>query len=344
MIYIYIPFIAWLVMFLVILESLTGIAILSVLLIASCFYLAWKSKSRLIRILTVTCLASTIFASITLYRYLFIESVIKINYADVELKKFTASGNPYVHFTNKQDLENGNPVWVNICESELDSAWNIRSKLNYHGKDLRNQEIKFTLTRYLASKNYSKDADGVNRLSPEDVNAIEHGIANFSYLYKSDVRARLKQLAWEYRNYYFSGNPSGHSTMQRLEFWKTALYIISEHPITGVGTGDVQLSFNKAYIDRKSKLLPEYRFHSHNEYLSISVAFGIFGGIYFIFSLFFPYIYMRKRSDLLYTAFLIILLLSMLTEDTPETQAGATFMAFLNSFLLFHKSQKPAVS
>ena len=341
---IYIPLIVWFIAFLVILESLTGIAILSVLMLMACFYLAWKSKSKLIRVLTFVCLVFTFIAGFQLYRYLFIDSIVKVKVDQNALKKYTSSGNPYTHYLDKQDTENGNPVWINICETELDSAWSTRSKLNYFGKDLRHQDLKYTLIRYLASKNYQGDAVGVSQLSLTDIAAIENGIANYRYLSKSNFRARLQQLAWEYRNYYYSGNPSGHSAMQRIEFWKTAIYIISEHPVIGVGTGDVKAAFDQAYIDRKSQLTPKFRFHAHNEYLTMTVAFGILGGMYFIFSLVFPYIYMRKKKDLLYTAFFIILLISMLTEDTPETQAGVTFMVFFNTFFLFHNNKKPQVS
>lgn len=45
-----------------------------------------------------------------------------------------------------------------------------------------------------------------------------------------------------------------------------------------------------------------------------------------------------KQGVFLY--FLLILLLSMLTEDTIESQAGVTFAAFFYSFLLFLPEKK----
>ena len=342
--FIYIPLMLWFIVFLVILESLTGIFILLFLFIFFSVIYIWKSEKRFFRPVFSACLILLLFATGLFYKFLFIDSIKEITIDAQSLKKFTAFGHPYEHFPEKQDHENGNLVWINICESELDSVWNSRSKLKYESKDLRGQDIKYTLIRYLTSRNYSKDAEGVSKLTLDDIKAIEHGIANVNYLHKSDMKARMQQLAWEYRNYYYSGNPSGHSVMQRIEFWKTALHIIKNNPVIGVGTGDVQVEFLKAYDEMNSQLLPSFRFHSHNEYLTMAVAFGIVGGLYFIFSLFFPYFYMHKQRDFLYTAFFIVLLLSMLTEDTPESQAGATFMAFLNALLLFHKPEVPVKS
>lgn len=342
--FIYILLILWFIAFLVILESLTGIAILSVLTIIWCISLAWRSRSNILRGVALTSIIAIVVGGGLLYHFLFIDSIKKLVIDPKMMKQYTAFGHPYVHYPERQDHENGNPVWINICEEELDSAWNTKSKFAYHSKDRHGQNIKYTLIRYLTSVNSTKDAEGVMQMTPVDVKAVEHGIANINYLHKSDFRARLQQLAFEYRNYYYSGNPSGHSAMQRLEFWKTALYIIRKNPVTGVGTGDVQQTFNKAYVERNTKLLPEFRFHSHNQYLTMAVAFGVGGGIYFLFSLFFPFIYMNKKKDFLYCSFFIVLLLSMLTEDTPETQAGATFMAFFNSFFLFNNGYKTGKS
>ena len=340
----YILLIIWFIIFLVILESLTGIFILICLLFVYVFSILRKKQSGLLRSATIIFFLLLLTSSGLIYKYLFIDSVKPLKVDARTLKTFTALGHEYFHLPKRQDTENGNAVWININEEELDSCWNKRSSLNYKGNDFKGQAIKYTLIRYMTSKNLTKDAEGMKQLTVNDIRAVENGIPNINYIYKSNLSARLQQLAWEYRNYYFSGNPSGHSAMQRLEFWKTALFIIHKNPLTGVGTGDVQQEFNKAYVIMKSQLLPQFRFHSHNEYLTMTVAFGIGGGLYFIFSLLFPFIYLHKKNDFLYTAFFLILLISMLTEDTPETQAGVTFMAFFNALFLFHDYGKSAAT
>jgi O-antigen ligase len=121
----------------------------------------------------------------------------------------------------------------------------------------------------------------------------------------------------------------------RFEFWKTGWIIWKENFWLGVGTGDLQDSFNKKYEDLKSSLEKQWRYRAHNQFLSIAIAFGLFGLIYFISVIILSGITATKNKNFFYLIFLCVALLSMLTEDTLETQAGVTFFAFFNSLLLF---------
>ena len=122
---------------------------------------------------------------------------------------------------------------------------------------------------------------------------------------------------------------------QRIEFIKASLNIIKENILFGVGTGDIANAFANYYEETNSKLLPENRFRSHNQYLAITVAFGIVGLLWFLFSMFYPIFADKKNRNYLYLIFIFIMALSMLTEDTLETQIGVTLFAFFNSFLVF---------
>ena len=142
-------------------------------------------------------------------------------------------------------------------------------------------------------------------------------------------------MAMGYINYINHGNPNASSVMQRVEYWKASAYIIKKHWLTGVGTGDLNLAFEKAYASLDSRLESAFRNRSHNQFLAIFIAFGLFGLVLFIFSLIYPGIKTGKFYSYLYIVFFIIIFMSMLTEDTLETQAGATFFAFFNALLLF---------
>ena len=126
--------------------------------------------------------------------------------------------------------------------------------------------------------------------------------------------------------------------MQRFEFWKASRAIIEDHFFTGVGTGDVDLAFQQEYNRSGSLLEQEYRWHSHNQFLAIFATFGVIGFIWFIISLFFPAIRLGKFHDFYYLSFFVIIMISMLTEDTLETQAGVTVFAFFNSFIFSQKN------
>ncbi|MFM7902441.1 MAG: hypothetical protein ACKPAD_10705, partial [Bacteroidota bacterium] len=64
-------------------------------------------------------------------------------------------------------------------------------------------------------------------------------------------------------------------------------------------------------------------------------AFGIFGLLLFMTMLIRPIPFAAKVRDHLYLAFLATALLSMLSEDTLETQAGVTFFVFFSGLFLF---------
>jgi hypothetical protein len=339
--WIYYFLICWFTVFIFILQSITGIIMLVLLGIFYSLYIIAESKSKIKTVAAGIYIIAVLSSSAYFFNMLFIESVKPLQITQAQLKNKTANGNSYIHNLKSHEIENGQPVWINICEEEMEREWNNRSSFRYKGTDASGQELRVTLIRYLTSKNYQKDAYGIAALTNPEIKAIENGIANAEFINNNSFRARFKKLAWEYRNYYYSGNPSGHSITQRIEFWKAALYIFKKHPVTGVGTGDVKKEFEKAYVEMHSELLPKFRLRAHNEYLTILLTFGIPGAIYFLFSLIYPFIRLRKKQDFLYCGFFVIMLLSMVAEDTPESQAGATFMAFFNSILLFHNYSRP---
>ena len=70
---------------------------------------------------------------------------------------------------------------------------------------------------------------------------------------------------------------------------------------------------------------------------AIAVAFGLVGLVFFLFALFYPWFSSKQNHTYLYMVFLCIMLLSMFSEDTLETQAGVMLFAFFEALLLFAK-------
>jgi O-antigen ligase len=179
----------------------------------------------------------------------------------------------------------------------------------------------------------------MRQLSDKDIRAVEKGIANVVFTWNFSIRGQIYQLLWGFDEYRKSGDPTGSSLMQRLEFWKASGGIIKEHFLTGVGTGDMNEAFQQQYDKMKSKLAPDQRWRSHNQFLSILVGFGIFGFIWFLFALFYPPLALGKFKDYFFLVFFIIAMLSMIPEDTIESQMGVTFFAFFYAFFLFARKE-----
>lgn len=332
----------WFLIFLVILEAMTGLVVMYISMLIGGGWLLFKSPYKLVKIVSLFPYIVLVFLA---WQVITISSEVTITvHTDVAaLDSVTSQGNLYSNKIPYDDTENGHPIWIYICQQEIDSLWPLRSKLDIKGKDLKGQELYFTLIRYLSSKGLRKDADGLRNLDDEDIRAVEKGFTNYRFTTTSNVYARIYQVVWEYHHYLKHGNPEGHSVMQRLEFWKTGLEIFREHPFVGVGTGDVQQAFDRQYEMMNSPLPKEWRLRAHNQYITFALTFGVGGLILFLSSLLYPYSDAKNRKNLLFSFFLLAASLSFLNEDTLETQAGATFFAFFNAFFLFANGNRNSV-
>jgi hypothetical protein len=327
--------ILWFILFLVFMESITGLMISGILLLIILFYLVLKQKQIILKVLLALLILLIPISGFFYIRKIVLEyskaSPVNINGLD----KYSSSGTAYIHDTINYEVENGQYIGLYLALPELPDAWNKRSSFNYYGNDKHGQQINTTIIRFLNSKGYRKDKEGIMRLSDKEVHTIEEGVANAEYTKKISIRAIVYQFILGYNQYHDKGNPNASSAMQRLEFWKTSLILIKHNWLVGVGTGDLPDAFTKQYEEMNSPLQKIYRWRSHNQYLSIFIAFGIFGFLWFIFTLFYPAFITRRYRNYYYAIFWIIVILSMLAEDTLETQDGVTFFAFFNAFLLF---------
>ncbi|PID93049.1 MAG: hypothetical protein CSA95_08875 [Bacteroidetes bacterium] len=331
----------WLTLFLFIMKNPSGIITLC-LTAAALFYKSFfKTEKRGLRILipivttTLVLVVALFFLNRTIQAY---RSATKPNIASLE--QTTPYGGVYTHDTIQYPgIENGHYIGIYLCEEELIKAWKKRSKLDYHGRDHKGQQLKITLIRYLNSKGLRKDGKGVESLSESDIRAIEGGVANYYYLSKLSLRGRIYQLLFGLDQFKRNQNPNGNSILQRREYWIAGWHLFRSHPLFGVGTGSAKRCFQNYYEETHSTLLPTYRKRTHNQYLSIAIAFGMVGFLLFLFALLYPPRMLRTQRLWLFTPILLIVLLSFITEDTLETQSGVTFSIFFYSFFLWATTQ-----
>lgn len=324
--------ILWFLWQIMIIESFIGILIVVALSIVLTLYFILKSENKIVKICS---LAVVVIFSATLfyYPYKIIRDYNTPEKVVVEqLDTHTKLGNPYVFDTVNYNIEDGRYIGLYLSKQEMLDAWNERSdkKINKESDDGFG-----SLVRYLTSKDLRKDAEGVSRLTDVDIRNIENGIANYNYIENPGIRTRIMKVMVAYNNYKRDSDANGSSVFQRVEYIKASLNIIKKNLFVGVGTGDIADSFASYYEETNSKLMLEYRFRSHNQYLAIAVAFGVLGLMWFLFSILYPFFSDRKNRNYLYFVFLFIMMLSMFTEDTLETQIGVTLFAFFNSFLVF---------
>jgi len=330
----------WLIIFLFLLQSFTGILIF--IIITPFIIIVWaiNQKNTVAKTTVILAILAGLFL-ITLYVAKSVQKFYSVDEIDAEkIDTYTINGNKYYHDFNYKVLENGNYVRIYICEDELRNEWNKRSKYNYDGKDKKGQNINQTLIRYLTSKGLRKDSVGVSKLTKEDIRLIENGYSNYIFKSKLGIYPRIYQIIWEIDTYKKLGNPSGHSITQRFEFQKNALQIIRKNFWLGVGTGDVLQAFNIQYNISNSPLAKKWRLKAHNQLITFFLTFGVFGFSWIMFSLIYPVFYEKKHRSLLFIIFFLIALFSMLNEDTLETHAGISFFSYFYALLLLgHKNE-----
>lgn len=317
-------------------ESLSGYLAFAGMVAASLLYLYFtKVRSTAWKVVgLVVVIAVPLIAGLWVYRT--VDRFLKVEPVDLStLDKTTALGNDYWHDTVCFPTEDGRYIGLYFCRTEMREAWNRRSELEYDGLTRNGENLEATLARYLTSKDLRKDASGVNALTDNDLRNVENGVANYNNFIHPGIRSRLSETAFEYNQYRRYNNPNGGSLSQRIEYTRASLYLIGKHPVFGVGTGDIPEAYRQAYDAIDSPLEAQFRHRAHNQYLSMTVGFGLVGLLLFVVILLYPYCSKKDYRSYLYTVFLVIALLSMLPEDTIETQAGVTWFAFFNSLLIF---------
>ncbi len=329
----------WFFAYIIISQSITGLSITLITILVLIPVLTLNAASRWLKagfLMVILVVTAGVFLTV--------KSIIADYYRVIpidvtKLEKVTSRGNPYINNIYATQTENGNYLWIYVQWDELRSAWNKRSTIPFDSLNLKKEPVAYTLIRFLTSKGWRKDADAVEKLGPQEISAIGKGIANEVFLREFSIRGRIYEFLWGFDNYMETGNPTGSTLMQRLEFWKASIGIIRNYWLTGVGTGDMNLAFQAQYEQMHTKLSPDQRWRSHNQFLSIFIGFGVFGLLWFLIALFYPPFMLRRQDDYFVVVFLIIAVLSMLTEDTIESQTGVTFFAIFYSLFLFARKE-----
>ncbi len=335
------PVVAWLILFLFILESVTGIVVFIIVSVVLVFWLSFRIKHVVLRFFVyVFILMIPVFIGAYVTRGIneFYHTEKK---SEDDLNVKTKQGNFYSNDLQNKQLENGHYVFLFICEDELREAWNQRSIFQYDSVYTGGFN-KYALIRYMTSKGLRKDAEGLSKLSSEDIYSIEKGIPNYLFSNKYSLSNRIYQTIWEFNEYKNGGSPAGSSVVQRIEYFKIACQIISEHFWFGIGTGSYFPAYQKKYDKHPFFHEQKYRQRSHNMFLSYWVDFGLIGLIYISFAYVYPVFRQKKTKSYLLLVFSLIVFLSFFNEDTLNNHDGITFFSFFYSLFLFSKYESGA--
>lgn len=323
------PIILWLIAYTWISQVLSGYLALGVVAVIATAYGVYAIRLKAIRLTLI----GAAVGSITLLAFFVIRFLQPIPHkVDLHgLPRYTAGGSWYWHDTINPEWENGYPIVAFISQEELAPAWNKVSAIDYwKGTDKKHRPIRITLWRYMTSLGLTKDAAGFQKMTPLDIQHVENGIASIR-LAGTGIKARLDGLQHQLEH---RSDPNGHSLLQRLEYWKAGCSIIAENRWLGVGAGDVQDAFNRYYDLHHTNLQEDLRHRAHNQYMTSWITSGIGGFLAFLIWWLVTLRFGWRQKDFVLLSFAAITMSSFLIEDTIETQAGVTFVAFFYGLLI----------
>jgi len=239
----------------------------------------------------------------------------------------TAKGNPY-EFDKQTIVENGHRVGYYVCREEMQAAWRQRSD------SVLSPLLEQTLIRYLNSKGLHKDYRAVMNLSDRDIANVEQKIANADYSKFIGLKRALYPTYFSVALYRCNHYIDNSSLMQRVELWNASWSVIRDNWLLGVGLGDYKAELDRQLERQQSSIAYKHNRGSHNQWLTYWLIGGIGLVLYFMCVLVVPSVVNRRRITFIYVACLLVLVVSMLVEDTLCSQTGRMLFAMFLPLLL----------
>ncbi len=325
-----------LLQFLLVIRSYTALAVLFVVALVLTVAFRRRIASRSLRAALLVLEVGVALAAAALVGWHVRQYYKPVPLASQPLQELTAAGRPYRHKCDGL-MENGNLVNNYVCREELESEWALRSALPLDSLTPNGYAVYPTLVRYLNALGTTKDSVGIQRLSAADVAAIEQGVANPVYVEGSHVRSMVYVMLFEYECYRHFRVVKDFTMLQRFELWRNGWRVFCRHPLFGTGTGDV-VDECHAQLQRDASQLAGTAKHAHNQYLTFLISFGAVGFLLIVGA--FVWALRRERAcrSALFAAYLVIVLVSFLTEDTFETLAGCVFVTYFFCLLPRHQA------
>ena len=130
------------------------------------------------------------------------------------------------------------------------------------------------------------------------------------------------------------------STGARIEAAETAVSLIVESPIIGVGSGDAQTAILERNKEKGFDILVKYNLNCHNQFLETTVALGFVGLAALLAVFILPFRKALRNKNVLVIAILFVLFLNCLAESWLQRQYGTISTAFVFCLMPYLSSIK----
>ncbi|MEM9919469.1 MAG: O-antigen ligase family protein [Bacteroidota bacterium] len=134
---------------------------------------------------------------------------------------------------------------------------------------------------------------------------------------------------------YWKGEGESYSDSERLVSYRVGWELVKEHPLIGVGMGNlrraVEQSYEVLYPDLQNRKMP------HNQLLSVLAGSGILGLLFFLWAFFTPLFHRAAYRDIHLLILHLLIFLSFMVENTIENAIGVAFYIFFLVIGLNHQ-------
>jgi O-antigen ligase len=142
---------------------------------------------------------------------------------------------------------------------------------------------------------------------------------------------------WDYKQF-VQGVGGHYPDSERLVSMQVGLAIGNEHPLLGVGAGDLDQAV-KAFYQKHFEGTYNFRM-PHNQLITVYAGTGAIGLAIFLAAFFFPVFYKKNYRNPLFLAFHAIVFMSFLMESTVENNFGVSLYLFFLLIGLNYMSDK----
>ena len=117
----------------------------------------------------------------------------------------------------------------------------------------------------------------------------------------------------------------------RLKIWQTIPSVVGKNWLFGLGIGDVRETLAKAYQEKNMDFALNKRFNAHNQYLETYVGLGLIGLSCLLLILGSALWQSIRRRDMVFSLFMLIILINFMFESVLERFFGVLFFVFFLS-------------
>jgi len=142
------------------------------------------------------------------------------------------------------------------------------------------------------------------------------------------LNQKVNYMLWDIEQRNNKMHQANYSDSKRLISYELGFKVWKENFFWGTGIGDLKAQMQDKYLTDYPSFEVENMLMPHNQFMRYAAAFGVLGGLAFIFISIYPF-FLRRVSYLI-VLFNVIMILSFLIEGTLENQIG------MNMFMVFN--------